>query len=87
MSNVEENAKSGPAGATSETSQQDVRGKILEYFWHLQKLGRKEATIQGYVKILNTLAKKVDILNPEAVLEYLSKAPVTKPQNMTMQKP
>ena len=67
---------SGLAGATEQTV--DVKGKILEYLWHLKKLGRKETTIKGYGKILNTLAKQTNILNPEAVLEFLAKAPVNE---------
>lgn len=77
MSNVEEKAGSGPAGAT-ETSQANIKGKILEYLWHLKKLGRKETTVKGYGKILNTLAKQTNILNPEAVLEFLAKASVNE---------
>jgi integrase/recombinase XerD len=67
---------SGLAGATTpnQTSQMDVKGKILEFLWHLKKLGRKETTVKGYGKILTALAKQTDILNPNAVLEYLAKA-------------
>jgi integrase/recombinase XerD len=80
MSDVEEKtgSRSMNAGATTpnQTSQMDVKGKILEFLWHLKKLGRKETTVKSYGKILTALAKQTDILNPNAVLEYLAKAPV-----------
>ena len=72
MSNVEENAKSGPAGATSETSQQDVKGKIVEFMWWLKKHGYSDATIKTRVKILRQLSKICNILDPEDVKKAIA---------------
>jgi hypothetical protein len=51
----------------------DVKGKILEFLWHLKRQGRKETTKKSYAKVLTGLWKQVDILQPEAVKDYLAK--------------
>lgn len=62
------------AGAT-QTAQQDVKGVILEFLWHLKKKGKAEATIKTYSKELRYIAEQnVTILSPEEVEEYLAKA-------------
>ncbi|MGQ9625193.1 MAG: tyrosine-type recombinase/integrase [Candidatus Bathycorpusculaceae bacterium] len=68
---VENQSKSGQAGATEKTA--DIKGKILEYIWHLKKLGRSEGTIKGYrQKLMQMLNEGVNLLDPEAVKEYLT---------------
>jgi len=65
------------AGAT-ETSQQEVKGKIIEFLWHLRKHGLREFSIRDYSQKLNYIAKKTDILNPEAVEDFLAKASMSE---------
>ncbi|MEM3728568.1 MAG: tyrosine-type recombinase/integrase [Candidatus Bathyarchaeia archaeon] len=52
----------------------DVKGKIFQFLWHLQKMGRSAFTIRDYKQKLEYLAKKTDLLEPEAVKEFLTKA-------------
>ncbi|MEM3752842.1 MAG: site-specific integrase [Candidatus Bathyarchaeia archaeon] len=60
------------AGATK-TCQVDVKGKIFDYIWHLKKLGRCDGTIKGYrQKLMQMLNEGVNLLDPEAVKEYLT---------------
>jgi len=70
MSEVEQTEKRA-AGATKQSA--DVKGKLVEYLWHLKKNGLCEATVKGYISKLNTLINYgVDILDPEAVKLFLA---------------
>jgi len=61
------------AGATEKTA--DVKGKILEFAWHLKKMGRAEETIKNYNKRLTALIKLgADLEDPESVKGVLAKA-------------
>ncbi|MEM3668485.1 MAG: site-specific integrase [Candidatus Bathyarchaeia archaeon] len=61
------------AGAT-ETAQQDVKGKIVQFMFQLASDGINEATIQNYVKTLKLLLKYgADLSNPESVKEVIAK--------------
>jgi len=52
---------------------QDIRGKILEYAWHLKKQGRKAGTIKSYTQALRSLASQgADLSRPDSVLETLA---------------
>jgi len=54
-------------------SQQDIKGKIIAYMWHLQKQGRCDGTIQGYRQKLTQLMREgVNLSDPESVKEYLA---------------
>ena len=61
------------AGAT-EKMLVDVNGKILEFLWYLKKQGCTETTIKDYGSKLKYLAKQTNLLEPEAVKEFLAKA-------------
>jgi len=51
----------------------DVKGRILEYAWHLKKDGRADATIKTYVASLNRLLRQgTDLFNPESVKEIVA---------------
>jgi integrase len=53
---------------------QDVKGRILEHCFHLQKQGYSEATIRLNRSVLRTLAERgADLLNPESVKEVIAK--------------
>jgi integrase len=61
------------AGATEKASS-DAYGKIFDFLWHLSKQGYSERTIKSYSEKLKYLAKHANILDPEAVKEFLAKA-------------
>ena len=61
------------AGATKPTSA-EVKGRIVEFVWHLKKQGYSPETIKTYTAILQILLKKnVNLFDPESVKEYLAK--------------
>jgi hypothetical protein len=41
----------------------DVKGKIVEYLWHLKKQGYAESTVKTRVKCLKRLAREADIFD------------------------
>lgn len=63
---------SGHAGATQTAA--DVKGKILELLWQLEKDGRKQGTIANYRKNLMKMFREgVNLLDPEECKAYLAK--------------
>jgi integrase len=77
---VEEKNGSGLAGAATpnQTSQMDVKGKILEFLWHLQKQGYSMETVKFYNRVLRTMSQKTNLLDGEAVKEALAKMPISE---------
>jgi len=74
---VEVESRSGEAQREGTTETIDVKGKVLEFLWHLKKQGCSEATLENYGCVLTTFIKRgVNILNPDDVKEYLGRAPV-----------
>jgi len=72
---AEANGKTGSmaAGATG-LSEEEVRGKILEFALHLRRLGRTEETISNYVHNLKHLMSLgADLTNPANVLDAVMK--------------
>lgn len=58
------------AGATAKA---DVKGKVLEYLWHLKKKGLKESTVKHYGEKLNQLITlDVNLLQPEEIKVFLA---------------
>jgi len=56
-----------------DASQQDIKGKIVEYMWHMQKQGRVDGTIHAYRQKLTQLMREgVKLSDPESVKEYLA---------------
>ena len=52
----------------SPIAEQDVKGKITEYLWHLKKEGRKDLTILAHRKVLTRLAGHgANLLDPESL--------------------
>lgn len=43
------------------------RERILQHVWHLKKNGYRESTITGRVKLHRSLARRVNLFNPEAI--------------------
>ena len=76
MSNIEQKSGSGQAGATEiiQTSQADVKGKIVEFLWNAEKQGLTYETIRGYRSCLKALMDRgANLLDPESVKEVLAK--------------
>ncbi|MEM3459485.1 MAG: tyrosine-type recombinase/integrase [Candidatus Bathyarchaeia archaeon] len=72
LATVENNAKSGQAGATEQTV--DIHGKIVDYIWHLKKKGLKEITVRHYGEMLTRLLKDgVNLMQPEEVKNFLAR--------------
>lgn len=60
------------AGATK-ISNATVKGKIVEYLWHLKKMGYEPSTVKSYVGIIKTLCEKqVDLFEPENVKLFIA---------------
>jgi len=61
------------AGATEQTA--NVKGKIIEFLWSLEKNGKSPTTIKNYRKFLNGLLRQgLNLLDPEEVKAYIAKA-------------
>jgi len=68
-----EEAEKRAAGAT-ETSQVDVKGKIVEFAWWMKKEGYADATIKMNASILRILHRRgADLYDPESVKEVIAK--------------
>jgi len=52
--------------------------RILQHAWHLKKNGYRESTITGRVKLLRSLARRVDLFDPEAVKGTIALLNVTE---------
>jgi integrase len=67
---------SGQAGATApnQTSQADIKGKLVEYAWWMKKQGYSDVTIRVNVSALRTLINRGAKLDePETVKETIAK--------------
>lgn len=63
----------------SKKAVQDVKGKILEFAWHLKKQNSSDATIRTFTCLLNKLVTNgADLHEPESVKEVLSKLTVSQ---------
>jgi len=70
MVEVEKEPKPGPQ--TRETTS-NIKGKIVEYMWHLKKMGYAEKTIEGKIRMLRHFFKNgVNLLEPEEVKKALA---------------
>ena len=64
------------AGATEQTA--DIKGKILEFLWYLQKQGFSAETVKFYNRVLRIMSQKANLLDGEAVKETLAKMPISE---------
>jgi integrase len=65
-------------------AQQDAKGKLLEYAWHLKKRGQAESTIRNRTQALNRLIEfGADLTNPDSVETILATESLT-PSTKTM---
>ncbi|MGB9854454.1 MAG: tyrosine-type recombinase/integrase [Candidatus Bathyarchaeales archaeon] len=71
---AEKQCEKREAGATETTQQADVKGKIVEYCFHMQKQGYSVFTIHLHRNALKILAERgADLLNPDSVKEVIAK--------------
>jgi len=62
-------------GLRGPTAKPEIRGKILEFLWWLQKNGRNQVTIGNYRKFLNRLlGQGLNLLDPEELKGFIAKA-------------
>ncbi|MEJ5327414.1 MAG: tyrosine-type recombinase/integrase [Candidatus Bathyarchaeia archaeon] len=74
LATVEKQNEKRAAGATKHTAQQDVKGKIIELLWKLERNGRKQGTIANYRKNLMKMFRQgVNLLEPEDCKAWLAK--------------
>jgi integrase len=74
--NLTEVARQETASREGTLKTADVKGKIIEYVWWLQKEGYSQATIIGRSKLLTILAKRgADLYDPESVKASIAKQP------------
>lgn len=70
MAQVETREKQVQRGHTTQIQ----HGKIVEWLWHLKKKGLAENSIYIYGQRISQLAKKCNVLDPEAVKETIAMA-------------
>ena len=59
---------------TSQTTQQDIKGKIVEFAWYLKKEGFAESTAKRYIQSCHTLTSLgANLLDPESVKGAIAK--------------
>jgi integrase len=74
--NLTENIPQIVAQREGTLKQADVKGRIIEYAWWLQKEGYSQATIIGRSKLIAVLAKRgADLYDPESVKNTIAKQP------------
>jgi integrase len=84
LAEAESRIEKRATGAT-ETSV-EVKGKIVEFLWHLTKQGKSQYTIDNRKYMLETLLKfGVNLLDPEDVKDKIAKYPKWKSANSKMQ--
>lgn len=68
---VDQETTAGDMRAAQQTA--DVKGKIVQFAWHLQKNGFAESTIKRYIQSCNTLTSLgAKLLDPESVKEAIA---------------
>jgi len=59
--------------AAGATKQAEIRGKIIEYMWHLKKQGYADSTVKKRTQLLEQLARKgANLLDPESVKRVIA---------------
>ena len=78
MVEVQKEIEKWQAGGTETQQQLDIKGKILEFLWHLQKQGFSAETVKFYNRVLRIMSQKANLLDGEAVKETLAKMPISE---------
>lgn len=71
MAEVETRIEKQAAGATT-PDPAIIKGKLIEYLWHLKKQGYAESTVKVWTQKLKQLAKEANLLEPESVKHVLA---------------
>ena len=72
---LESRIRKRAAGATTKT-EEEVKGKIVEFLWYLKKQGYAKTTIQTRMNLVKSLVSfGADILDPESVKKVLAEQP------------
>jgi integrase len=75
---AEVNARQETAQREGTTQTAEIRGKIVEFAWHLKKKGLAESTIRNRTQALNRLVEKgADLTNPDSVETILATESLT----------
>ena len=70
---VESRIEKQAAGAT-ERSEADIKGKIIEYMWHLKREGYANSTIKTNIALVRRLLKRgANLLDPRSVKDILAR--------------
>ena len=73
LATVEKENEKRDAGATT-TNKADIKGKIVEYCFYMQKRGYAESTIRLHRNALKTLAERgANLMDPESVKEVIAR--------------
>ena len=52
----------------------DIKGKIVEFAWHMKREGLKDSTIEPRIRLFNVLVKRgVNLLDPESVKDGIAR--------------
>ena len=60
------------AEAKNKALQETKKGTLINFSWHLKKLGRSEDTIKTYTKLLKVLDRKGELNDPESVKSVIA---------------
>ncbi|MGQ9640678.1 MAG: tyrosine-type recombinase/integrase [Candidatus Bathycorpusculaceae bacterium] len=83
LTTVETRQEQAQREGTTQTA--DVKGKIVQLLWELEKDGKKPGTIRNYSKYLNHLLRNgVNLLDPEHVKSFLAKSPLRESTKATI---
>jgi len=75
LATVEKENEKRAAGATETAQAQNVKGKIVELLWQLERNGRKKGTIANYRKnLMKMLRQGVNLFDPEDCKAWLAKS-------------
>jgi integrase len=66
--------KKRAAGATAKQTNAEVKGKLVEYAWWMNKQGYAKETIRGYLSCLRTLIDRgANLYDPESVKDVMAR--------------
>ena len=78
-------ARQEPAQREGTTQAADVKGRIVQFLWHLERENRSKRTIDCYGKFLNMLTRiGADLLDPDSVKEKVAKQTLWKENTKRM---
>jgi len=65
----------------SKTTEQNIKGKIVQFIWNMQKENYAKTTIKLYSDTITRLFKaEADVMNPDSVKEFLANLKASEPR-------